>query len=76
MAENSDSFDDFFQYHWGWKWEWYGWRRMLWFCISVDLKYWVVYVILFGLALSYGRHVVEMNYSTTTSLPKGDRFDG
>lgn len=58
--------DDFLRFRWGWKCEWYGWRRMLWFAVAIDFRLWCAYVVLFGLGLSYGKQLVEVNYSTAT----------
>ena len=66
---NAKDMEDIFQYRWGWKCEWYGWRRVLWLAVAIDFRLQLVYIVLFGFALSYGRHLVESDLSTFTAMP-------
>lgn len=62
-----DELDDIFQFRWGWACQWFGWRRMLWFAVAIDFRLRLAYIIVFGLALSYGRQLIAPNVTTTTS---------
>ncbi len=51
--------DDIFKYEykWGWRCQWMGWRRCLWLALLIDVKYWAISVVLFGVHVSWGSHL-------------------
>lgn len=62
----TDDTDDFgFEREWRFDCEWFGWRRMLWLSAAIDFQYMQVHVVLFGLALSYGKKIKRVSTFTT-----------
>lgn len=68
-ADDVEAWDALLEYRWGWNCEWFGWRRMLWLTVAIDFKWKLAYVVVFGLAVSYGKHLVKANWTTTTMAP-------
>ena len=48
------------EYEWRWDMLWLGWRRCLWLAVQIDLKYYVVSIVFFGLAVSWGRQLKRL----------------
>ena len=41
---------------------------MLWFAVAIDFHLRLAYIVLFGLAISYGKQLVERKWTTVTSM--------